>query len=243
VSCDPKKQIILRMKNESPINETVATQVPSDSKKTNCSCMKKESLIIASLALNMLLLVSVIVLFATVFGAKRVSNSGDSVAVSDSTANQKLAIAYINVDSLLLNYEFAKHANESLIKKQEDARLEINSKARQLQNDMSEFQRKLDNNAFLSRERAAQEQARLIKRQEELQERDQQLTQLLMQAQQKLSEQLHDTIDAFIKDYNKIGKYEMILSNTSGDNILYAAGNYDITAEVIRQLNKRYTKK
>jgi outer membrane protein len=81
---------------------------------------------------------------------------------------------------LLLKYQFAKDANESLIKKQEDSRLTINSRARELQGEMNEFQRKLENNAFLSRERAEQEHTRLLKKQQELQNLDGQLTQQLI---------------------------------------------------------------
>ena len=108
---------------------------------------------------------------------------------------------------------------------------------------MGEFQRKLEANAFLSRERAEQEQSRLLKRQQELQELDGKLSQQLMQVQQKMSEQLRDTINAFLKEYNKDNKYEIIISNTSSDNILFAAEGYDITSEITKLLNERYAAK
>jgi len=166
------------------------------------------------------------------------------VSTSKSTVNTgRLPIAYINVDSLLLHYQFAKDANESLIKKQEDSRLTINTRARQLQTEMAEFQRKLENNAFLSRERAEQEQLRLQNKQRELQELDGKLSQQLLQVQQKMSEELRDTINKFMKEYNKDNKYELIISNTSNDNVLYAAKGYDITEEVTKLLNERCAKK
>ena len=121
--------------------------------------------------------------------------------------------------------------------------MSINTKARQLQTEMSEFQRKLEANAFLSRERAEQEQSRLLKRQEDLRELDGQLSQQLMQVQQKMSEQLRDTINSFLKEYNKDQKYQLILSNTSSDNILYATEGLDITPEITDLLNKRYAAK
>ena len=143
-----------------------------------------------SLILNGILAIAVIVLFVKVFGDTSKGSSSHSVSVHDSICNGKLPIAYINVDSLLLNYNFAKEANESLISKQEESRMNINTKARQLQGEMGEFQRKLEANAFLSRDRAEQEQARLLKRQQDLQQLDGQLSQQLMQVQQKMSEQL-----------------------------------------------------
>ncbi|NLJ20016.1 MAG: OmpH family outer membrane protein [Bacteroidales bacterium] len=192
---------------------------------------------------NVVLFIAVIVLFILFFRSKSTCTESFPLAKRDTLNAHNLPIAYINVDSLLLKYQFAKDANESLIKKQEDFRLTINSRQRELQGEMNEFQRKLENNAFLSRERAEQEQTRLLKKQQELQNLNGQLTQELMQEQQKMSEQLRDTINAFLKEYNKDGKYQLILSNTAGDNILYAPKGYDITDEVVKLLNERCAQK
>ena len=143
---------------------------------------------------------------------------------------------------MLLNYTFSKDANEELIKKQEDSRLTLNVKARSLQNEMQEFQRKLENNAFLSRERAEQEHNRLLKKQQDLQELEQKLTEELLEQQQKMSEQLRDTVNVFLKEFNKDGRYQLIISNTANDNILYAQEGYDITNEIVEALNARCKK-
>jgi outer membrane protein len=195
------------------------------------------------LVLNAVLVVAVIVLFVLVLGNKTNNAVMGEFSGSDSTLAVRLPIAYVNIDSLLLNYQFAKESNETLMKKQEDSRLDLNSRARQLQNEMAEFQRKLENNAFLSRERAEQEQNRLMKKEQDLQQLNAQLSQELMDVQQKVSEQLRDSINTFLKAYNKDKKYEMILSNTSSDNILLSNDSYDITKEVTDALNRRYSKK
>ena len=197
-----------------------------------------------SLIFNAILAVAVIILFVLVFKNNK-SNSENILSDkgSNAIALGKLPIAYVNVDSLLLHYKFAKESNESLIKKQEDSRMRINLMARQLQGEMSDFQRKLENNAFLSRDRAQQEQTRLQKKQQDLQELDGNLSKQLVQVQQKMSEQLRDTINEFMKQFNKNRKYQLIISNTSSDNILYADKAYDITAEVTKLLNERYKSK
>ncbi|MDD4992661.1 MAG: OmpH family outer membrane protein [Paludibacter sp.] len=196
-----------------------------------------------SLILNAVLAIAVIILFWLVLGTKSNSTAKELITGKPAVAAGKLPIAYINVDSLLLHYQFSKDANESLTKKQEDSRLTINTRARELQTEMAEFQKKLENNAFLSRERAEQEQLRLQKKQQELQQLDGKLSQQLMQVQQKMSEELRDTINAFLKDFNKDHKYEMIISNTANDNVLYAGKGYDITSEVTKLLNERCAKK
>jgi len=196
-----------------------------------------------SLILNAVLAIAVIILFWLVLGTKTNSGAKELITGKLTVAAGKLPIAYINVDSLLLHYQFSKDANESLTKKQEDSRLTINTRARELQTEMAEFQKKLENNAFLSRERAEQEQLRLQKKQQELQQLDGKLSQQLMQVQQKMSEELRDTINSFLKDFNKDHKYEMIISNTANDNVLYAGKSYDITSEVTKLLNERCAKK
>lgn len=154
-----------------------------------------------------------------------------------------MPIAVVNVDSILSQYTFAKESNEKLIKKQEDSRVNINTKARQLQNEMVDFQRKLENNAFLSRERAEQESRRLQQKEADLQQLDRQLSQELITEQQKLSTQLRDSINAAIKALNKDNKYHLVLStNSLNDNILYSAPEYDITGDVIEYLNTNYSK-
>lgn len=195
------------------------------------------------LILNAVLVIAVIILFVLVLGNKNNNVAIGSFSGNDSTISVRLPIAYVNIDSLLLNYQFAKESNETLMKKQEDSRLDLNVRARQLQGEMAEFQRKLENNAFLSRERAEQEQNRLIRKEQDLQQLNAKLSQELMDVQQKVSEELRDSINTFLKAYNKDKKYELILSNTSSDNILLSNEIYDITKEVTDALNRRYSKK
>ncbi|HOG36224.1 MAG TPA: OmpH family outer membrane protein [Paludibacteraceae bacterium] len=168
------------------------------------------------------------------------SNTNDN-AISQS---QQFSFAVVNVDTLMSQYEFAKISNEKLIKKQEDSRLKINLQVRQLQNEMIDFQKKIENNAFLTRERAESEQRRLQKKQSDLEALDRELTQSLMQEQQTLSQQFRDSINAVIAVLNKDGKYELIISTSAiNDNVLYAKPQYDITQQVLDALNARYAKK
>lgn len=189
-------------------------------------------------ALTVILLAAVIVLFVLVIKKPKCSQEGTCTATTSIEMNN-LPLAYINVDSLLLQYDFAINANDALMRKQEDARLKINSQAKRLQEEMNDFQRKLENNAFLSRARAEQEQTRLLQKQEELQKLDAQLTEELMIEQQNMSLQLRDSINNILKVYNADNRYHLIISNTSGDNLLYADEAYNITNDVVELLNTR----
>ena len=83
-------------------------------------------------ALTVILLAAVIVLFVLVIKKPKCSQEGTCTATTSIEMNN-LPLAYINVDSLLLQYDFAINANDALMRKQEDARLKINSQAKRLQ--------------------------------------------------------------------------------------------------------------
>ncbi len=155
------------------------------------------------------------------------------------TPESKLPIAFVNIDTIISKYNVAIEANEKLIKKQEDARLNINEKAQKWQAEVNEFNRKLENNAFLSRERAEKEAQRLQKKESELQSLEQKLTQELMEEQQAMSIKLRNEIDNAINEFNKDGRYHLILSTSAmQETVIFSLNGYDISADILEILNK-----
>ena len=67
-----------------------------------------------------------------------------------------------------------------------------------------------------------------------------QLTQQLALKQQSLMEDLMNEIRTQLKEYNKDGRYKLILTKV-GDNILYQEEALDITEDFIKYLNEHYT--
>lgn len=188
--------------------------------------------------INVILVAAVAALFVIFFSGKK-----EVAPQSTEEVSNVMPIAYLNVDSLLANYTFAQEASDQLMSKQEDARLKMNTKLRTFQNEVADFQRKLENNAFLSRERAEKEQQKLAKKEQELQQLEAKLTQDIMLENQKLNQQLTDSLMTFLDIFNADHRYQVILSNTSNDNILFATEQYDITDEVIEGMNARCSKK
>ena len=192
---------------------------------------------------NIVLAVGLIVLYILHFTGTNNGKSATRTADSDSTSlSGQLPIAYINVDSLLLNYNYSKDLNEVLIRKRENAQATLTEKARKLDGEMKEFQRKRENNAFLSEQSFKSQQQALLKKQQDLQQLEETLTQQLGKEQQKMNEQLRDSIYKFQREFNKDHKYQMILSNTMNDNIMVADNAYNITNEVVEMLNSKYVK-
>ena len=154
------------------------------------------------------------------------------------TSNMK--IAYVEIDSLLSKYDLWNDLNEQMIQKEENIRTALNEKAKKLDGEMKEFQRKIQNNGFVSQERAQQEAQRLQKKEQDLQALQQKLTGELAAENQKNTMALRDSINAFLKVYNAEKKYDFIISNAGADNLLYANPAFNITKEVVDGLNARY---
>ena len=156
----------------------------------------------------------------------------------------RLPIAVINVDSLLQSYDLNLEESDRLMRKGEDMRLDLNQRANSLQNEMIDFQKKLENQAFLSRERAEAEQRRLVKKEQDLNVLAQEKEQELMLEQQQLSVRLLDSVNSVVRTLNADGKYHLVITTSAlNNNVLFAAPEYDITAEAIELLNERYNNK
>ena len=102
-----------------------------------------------------------------------------------------------------------------MIQKEENIRTTLNEKAKDLDNDMREFQRKLENNGFASRERAEQENLRISQKQRDLQQLQEKLTNELQMENQKNSLQLRDSINSFLKRCNTVKGLSAIPDSTT----------------------------
>ena len=156
--------------------------------------------------------------------------AGDSIA---------LPIAYVNIDSLLLNYNFAIDMREQINSLQEDVRASLNERERKVQAAAQEFQRKLENNAFLSQQRAQDEENRIQKMYRDFQEYAQQKNNDLELDVMSYHAQMTDSVNAALRAYNETKNFEVIFNNNASDNILLAHPKYDITNEIVALMNKR----
>ncbi len=198
---------------------------------------------------NSLVINGIVTLFAvlTVLSFSSCDNAGsaktdkqDGATGEGELSGVTLPIAYVNIDSLLINYDYAKDVNERLNKKAEDIRLKVNQMQKKLESDMTEFQRKIQNNAFLSEERAQQEYARLQKQEVDLQTTAQKLQNEWGMEQQKENMQIADSVRNAVKILNETAKYEMIFNMRELDNIIMANPKYDVTQDILLLLNTRY---
>lgn len=190
---------------------------------------------------NGILAIAIFVLFSQCTEKKETFSDSEQSSETSENPTSGLRIAYINVDSLLLSYNFSIDLTEQMVRKRENARANYTQKARAFQSEVESFQYKYQNGGFATQSRAEQEQQRLQKKQQELMELDEKLTQELMEETQKINEQLRDTIVSHLKEYNKVKGFNMILSNEAGSPVFLADESFNITSEVVDFLNKRWS--
>ena len=193
-----------------------------------------------SIGLNVLLLIAVIVLYILHFSgnSKSTSNQGGTV-----TVNADAKIVYINMDTLLNNYTQSRELNEAFLKKLEANRTELNIKVKNFDREATEFRNKVENGGFMTRERAEQAQMDLMIKQQNLQKLQQEMTENAQREQMEINRKLYDAITNFLTEYNKAKGFQLILSTTLGGNVLFAQEGFDITNDVVNQLNEQYKKK
>ena len=166
-----------------------------------------------------------------------VQNSNVAQQEQAPVAVSGLKIAFVDVDSLLANYTFYQDLLEEMTRKEENYRLVLAEEANKLQKEINDFQKKLENGVYSSRERAESEQNRLAKKQQAYQEKAQQYSMELDNEGLSNSQKVSEVIDNFIKDYNKTHGYNLIITKSS---MLYADEALNITAEVLEGLNAAY---
>ena len=182
---------------------------------------------------------SALAIAAMMVSCNKQSAKMDEQPAAGETSASGLKIAYVEVDSLMTQYDFAKDYSVTLQKKSNNARNTLTTKGNALQAAVNNFQQKLNNNGFTSREQAASQQAAIERQQRDLQELQARLENELANETAKFNETLRDSLQSFLKDYNKDKQFSLILTK-QGDNILLADKRFDITNDVINGLNKRY---
>lgn len=196
-----------------------------------------------SYIINGVLAVAIIVLFVLFFTSKNSSQQGQAVTFTNSDSTSFLPVAYVNVDSVLLNYNFAKDANERLMKKLSSTENSLAEKKRKLDIEQQEFSRKLQQNIFISEDRAQQEYNRINKLAADFETMAQRLQNEIATEQMQMTNQISDSIRSCIERYNKDVNYDIIFLNNGHDNIIIAKDKYDITNIILAKLNERYTPK
>lgn len=191
-----------------------------------------------SLIVSIVLFVAVAVLYVLHFtgtGKSGQNSSADDRAV---ISRDGLKIAYVKADSVILNYNLAEFLHDDFTKKQEAYTTEYASKRKSFEKDAAAFQEKLQRGGFLSEQRAVQERDRLVGLEQEIMKMDQDLSAKLGEMQNINGQQVLDSLQSCLKNYNSTKKYDYILNASS---ILIGDEGDNITADILKLMNEKYS--
>ena len=162
--------------------------------------------------------------FALVAGCALMTSCNNSEANAIATADhqcegKQITIAYVDLDTLIANYEYAKELEMKLVDKIETDRANLNSRV-----------------ASLAKRSAEQQYNALMQEQEKLQADAARIDAENMQAQQQMMKDLSDAVRAYINEYNKTAGYDVIFDRAA---TLYIGEAYNITQDIIKGLNNK----
>ena len=152
-----------------------------------------------------------------------------------------LKIAYVDTDSLLSKYQYAKDLEAELLAYKNQQEAYGKQQMEQFQKDYQDY---LKNGASMTLSQQQAKEAELKKRAEKMATLEQELTAKIMQRQMEENTKLLNAIFANVREYNEQNqKFDIILRKTQENSpTLYLNPEtvVDITDEIIEQLNKDY---
>ncbi len=148
-------------------------------------------------------------------------------------------IAFVNMDTLLSKYDMYFDFRQQLQEKQRRLEAQLNTSTRTYERQVVDFQDKVQK-GLVTRSQAQEIEMQLMQKQQELIQLKDRLSMQLMEEEQVMNRRLQFTIQEFLKEYNKDGKFQYILGYSFGGPILYSNEKLDITSEVISGINLKY---
>ena len=158
--------------------------------------------------------------------------TSDSLTATTADPTHQLKIGVVSLDSLYKNYEYYTQAN-----KQIEAQLKRNQQA--LANKAQKAQKGL----FTTQAQVDAEEKRITAMQQEGAQLEQRYAEEAMKAQADAQKALHDEVVAQLKAFNADKKYDLILTSTGLEGVMYAGEGFDITKEVLDFLNAAHKAK
>ncbi|MGZ3778390.1 MAG: OmpH family outer membrane protein [Mucilaginibacter sp.] len=148
------------------------------------------------------------------------------------------AIAFVNQDTLLNNYDYFKAVKLKMQTLTQKAQDEITAKGQAFQKEVAAYQKNV--NLLKPAQKAATEK-KLAAEQQQLQNLQQNTGKQLQDIEASENATLYDKIAAFLKTYSKAKGYKIILTySKSSPSMLYGDDSLDITKDVLVGLNAEY---
>ncbi|MDR0790069.1 MAG: OmpH family outer membrane protein [Bacteroidales bacterium] len=169
------------------------------------------------------------------------TNEQPAAKAAKTIQNGNLKIAYINTDTIMARYEYAKEMEAGLKSYQQQVEGELRATYQRLQSDYADF---IKNGDKLTRTKQEEKQKELGEREQRFPVLQQEMATKLQERQMNDNKKLVNAIYAFVEEYNKThDKFNVILRKEYMNSpVLYIDEGMDITNEIINGLNEEHKK-
>lgn len=150
-------------------------------------------------------------------------------------------VAFFEMDSVAAKFEEVKQLKNELSAKEEANNNELNRLTQQFRSRYEYYQKEMEEGR-MNENSSVTASEELRKMEENIKSRKLQLEQDYNDFYMRRQNDIKSKIEAFIKDFNKDGKYTYVVSDDPG-LFYFKDPRYNITAEVVRGLNTLYPPK
>lgn len=194
----------------------------------------------ASTITNIILSIAVIVLFILHFTSKPGTKGTSEASESEFAAAGD--IVFIQIDSLINQYDMFNDLRSEFESKAQTIQSDLNKRSRTFENDVKDFQQKVQK-GLITRSQAEAQQQTLAQREQELQGYAQQKQSEMSEEEAVLYRKVFDSLSSYLKILNEQKRYSLIISTTGATNtILDGDPSLNITKMVVDGMNQEYIK-
>jgi outer membrane protein len=162
----------------------------------------------------------------------------DAAGTQNQSAEAK-GIVYVELDSVIANFNMADDLTTSLQDKQKNSEAELASKSQAFDRDVRDYQNKAQK-GLITRATAAEMEQTLSQQQQNLLALRDEMAYNLNEESLVAQRQVLEYITEYIVEYNKTHHYQYILAKQFPGPVLLSDTTLDITADVTAGLNAKY---
>lgn len=148
-------------------------------------------------------------------------------------------IAFVELDSVIANFDMAKDITDQLGEKQRNSEAELTAKSQAFDRDVRDYQNKAQK-GLITRATAAEMEQTLAQQQQSLLALRDEMALNLNEESVVAQRQVLEYINLYLAEFNEDHNFQYILAKQFPGPILYSDTTLDITVEVIAGLNAKY---
>lgn len=195
---------------------------------------------IANIITQAVLAAAVIVLFVLHFSGKQeAQDEGERVDMSGLPVPSDITIAYFNMDSVMSQWNLYDRYQQELEKRQSELESDFSSRSENFRKSVEDAQYKIQR-GLVTRSEAEQLQQQLASQEQSLMTLQNSYSMELQEEGLVRNRKMIDMIERYVAELSSERGYSYVFSYQFGGNVIYGARPFNITADVVNGLNKRY---